>query len=116
MDSKTLLKTHDGSLVKGVSVTKKSDGLFDFVSRYFAPWNGIDEDPVNGSSHTNLTPLWGHIFEKNKLTAEMLSKRGGLLFLENHGVDSNGKGSVLIGGQAYISMSGNTHFKTRGIN
>ena len=46
----------------------------------------------------------------------MLSKRGGLLFLENHGVDSNGKGSVLIGGQAYISMSGNTHFKTRGIN
>ena len=46
----------------------------------------------------------------------MLSKRGGLLFLENHGVDSNGKGSVLIGGQAYISMSGTTHFKTRGIN
>ena len=38
VESKTLLKTHDGSLVKGVSVTKKSDGLFDFVSRYFAPW------------------------------------------------------------------------------
>ena len=114
-------------------MTKKSDGLFDFVSRYFAPWvshytflshfscyanvqNGIDEDPVNGSSHTNLTPLWGHILEKNKLTAEMLSKRGGLLFLENHGVDSNGKGSVLIGGQAYISMSGDTHFKSTGIH
>ena len=124
------MKTHDGSLVKGVSVTKKSDGLFDFVSRYFAPWvshytefscyaivqNGIDEDPVNGSSHTNLTPLWGHILGKNKLTAEMLSKRGGLLFLENHGVDSNGKGSVLIGGQAYISMSGDTHFKSTGIH
>ena len=39
----------------------------DFVSRYFAPWNGIPEDPVNGSSHTNLIPLWSKLLNKKIL-------------------------------------------------
>lgn len=56
----TLLSTHDGSLIRGVSITKRSSEV-DFVSRYFAPWNGIPEDPVNGSSHTNLAQGLGNL-------------------------------------------------------
>jgi predicted PhzF superfamily epimerase YddE/YHI9 len=54
----------------------------DFVSRYFSPWNGIPEDPVNGSSHTNLAPLWSKILGKVELRAKMVSNRGGDLFLK----------------------------------
>ena len=93
--------THNASLIRGVSITKKSSNpSLDFVSRYFAPWNGIDEDPVNGSSHTNLTPYWSHKLEKVKLTAKMLSKRTGVLKLEAH------KDHTSIGGTAVIISQG----------
>lgn len=51
----------------------------DFVSRFFAPQIGIDEDPVTGSSHTTLTPYWFNRLNKTKLEAAQLSKRGGRL-------------------------------------
>jgi len=65
---------------RGLIVTARSEkpGV-DFISRYFAPWVGIDEDPVTGSAHTILGPYWGHKLRKNHLVACQVSARGGLL-------------------------------------
>lgn len=54
----------------------------DFVSRFFAPQAGINEDPVTGSAHTTLAPVWSEKLNKPKLTAKQLSKRGGDLVCE----------------------------------
>jgi len=54
----------------------------DFVSRFFAPRFGIDEDPVTGSAHCCLTPFWASRLDKNVLTAHQLSARGGELEVE----------------------------------
>jgi predicted PhzF superfamily epimerase YddE/YHI9 len=74
----------------------------DFASRYWSPWNGVDEDPVNGSSHTALTPLWAKLLGKSKLSAEMMSPRGGVLnveFCESENV-------VMLGGPCALVMDG----------
>ena len=52
---------------------------YDFVSRFFAPQSGIDEDPVTGSAHTTLAPYWSGRLGKTELTAAQLSERGGEL-------------------------------------
>ena len=52
---------------------------YDFISRYFWPANGGDEDPVTGSAHTALAPLWAERFGKNNLVAYQASRRGGIL-------------------------------------
>lgn len=52
----------------------------DFVSRFFAPAFGIDEDPVTGSSHCRLVPYWAARLQKNALSARQISKRGGELW------------------------------------
>lgn len=52
---------------------------YDFISRYFWPANGGDEDPVTGSAHTGLAPLWAERLEKNELLAYQASSRGGVL-------------------------------------
>jgi PhzF family phenazine biosynthesis protein len=83
----------------GLIVTSK-DGSVDFVSRFFAPAIGINEDPVTGSAHTQLIPLWAEKLKKNQLTAHQISERGGLLFCE-----SNGE-RVKIGGKAVLYMKG----------
>ena len=62
--------------VRGVSVTAPGN-KHDFVSRFFAPGSGIDEDPVTGSAHTTLTPYWANRLAKNVLSARQISKRGG---------------------------------------
>lgn len=72
----------------------------DFVSRYFCPKYGINEDPVTGSAHTTLIPYWSERLNKNLLTAKQISKRGGDLFCEN--ADNR----VLIGGSAVLYMKG----------
>jgi PhzF family phenazine biosynthesis protein len=59
-----------------VVVTAKSNE-YDFISRYFWPANGGDEDPVTGSIHTGLAPYWAKELNKSKLTAYQASKRGG---------------------------------------
>src|SRR6185437_13678775 len=68
----------------GVLVTAKGDKA-DFVSRFFAPQSGINEDPVTGSAHTLLTPYWGNVLGKNKLSAIQLSARRGYLTCTNIG-------------------------------
>ncbi|HEY9099512.1 MAG TPA: PhzF family phenazine biosynthesis protein [Thiobacillus sp.] len=69
--------------LRGVMVTAAADPAspHDFVSRYFAPWVGIDEDPVTGSAHCCLGPYWSKVVGKNELTAYQASGRGGRLRL-----------------------------------
>lgn len=57
----------------------------DFVSRYFAPAHGIDEDPVTGSAHCVSTPYWAKRLGKAELTARQISPRGGELFVTDRG-------------------------------
>ncbi len=63
---------------RGVIVTAKGNEV-DFVSRFFGPRVGIDEDPVTGSAHTTLTPYWSGVLGKTELTAMQLSARRGWL-------------------------------------
>lgn len=63
---------------RGVIVTAPGDDC-DFVSRFFGPQSGIDEDPVTGSAHTTLTPYWAERLGKTELTARQISSRGGYL-------------------------------------
>lgn len=83
----------------GFIVTSK-DGEVDFVSRFFAPALGINEDPVTGSAHTQLIPLWAEKLGKDILIANQISERGGMLYCE-----SNGE-RVRIGGKAVLYMKG----------
>ena len=75
----------------------------DFVSRFFAPSAGVNEDPVTGSAHTSLVPYWSRELNKTKLLAMQLSDRGGVLFCENK------KDRVLIGGKAVEYLTGKIH-------
>jgi PhzF family phenazine biosynthesis protein len=61
---------------RGIIVTAKGKET-DFVSRFFAPQSGIQEDPVTGSAHTTLTPYWAKRLNKNTLTARQISHRSG---------------------------------------
>lgn len=86
---------------RGVIVTARSgDPRFDFVSRFFAPAAGVDEDPVTGSAHCCLAPFWHKRLGKTRLTAFQASARGGVLTVELAG------DRVLLGGQAVIVASG----------
>ncbi len=94
-----LLENIDG---RGVIVTSKGE-YSDFVSRFFAPKCGVNEDPVCGSAHCTLTPYWSNRLNKTKLVARQLSTRGGLLRCEL--VDNR----VLISGQAVMYLEGVLH-------
>ena len=72
----------------------------DFVSRFFAPNSGIDEDPVTGSAHSQLIPFWSDKLGKKKMTAKQLSKRGGDIYCEQKGE------RVIMGGQCVFYMKG----------
>jgi PhzF family phenazine biosynthesis protein len=64
--------------VRGIIVTSRADeGDYDFVSRFFAPGSGVDEDPVTGSAHCCLTPYWAQRLGKNEMNAWQASPRGG---------------------------------------
>lgn len=68
---------------RGIAVTSRAkDPELDFVSRFFAPAFGIPEDPVTGSVHCALGPLWAERLDKEKLRARQLSRRGGVLDVE----------------------------------
>ena len=72
----------------------------DFISRFFAPAIGIDEDPVTGSAHSQLIPFWSNKFGKTKMTASQLSQRGGSLVCELKG------DRVIMGGRCIFYMKG----------
>lgn len=94
----TLLKTVPA---RGVIVTALSDSReYDFVSRFFAPAVGINEDPVTGSAHCCLGPYWQKRLKKDSFTAYQASSRGGVIRVRVRGE------RVLLGGQAVIVMRG----------
>lgn len=86
--------------VRGVIVTARGTGEYDFVSRFFAPGSGIDEDPVTGSAHTALGPYWAARLGKNDFTAYQASARGGVIRVRVEG------DRVKLGGQAVTVMTG----------
>ena len=86
--------------VRGVIVTAKGHGEYDFVSRFFAPGSGIDEDPVTGSAHTALGPYWADKLGKKELLAFQASERGGVIKVRVVG------DRVKLGGQAVTVMTG----------
>ncbi len=79
---------------------------YDFVSRYFAPEEGtnVSEDPVTGSTHAVLVPLWAERLGKNRLHAYQASERGGELFCELR--ETNGIKRALIGGHVQPYLQG----------
>ena len=87
-----------------VTITAKGDTV-DFVSRFFAPNMGVAEDPVTGSAHTGLIPLWAERLNKKNMTAVQLSQRSGTLFCEERGdrVKIAGKAILYLQGEIFIN-------------
>lgn len=88
---------------RGVIVTSKGNEV-DFVSRFFAPQSGVNEDPVTGSAHTTLIPYWSNILGKEDLTAIQLSKRKGYLKCKylNDRVEISGQAKIYLAGEIYF--------------
>jgi predicted PhzF superfamily epimerase YddE/YHI9 len=87
--------------VRGVIVTARSDNHgFDFVSRFFAPGSGVNEDPVTGSAHCCLAPFWAARLGKTEFMAYQASPRGGVVRAKLKG------DRVLLGGQAVTVLRG----------
>jgi predicted PhzF superfamily epimerase YddE/YHI9 len=84
----------------GLIVTAPGDDGTDLVSRYFAPAVGVDEDPVTGSAHSTLGPLWADRLGRDRLTARQVSPRGGALTLHVRG------DRVEVGGHAVTVVEG----------
>ena len=85
-----------------VVVTAKSEN-YDFVSRYFWPANGGDEDPVTGSIHSGLAPYWAQKLGKSDLVAHQASQRGGIL--KCRVLDS----AIVISGKGVLYLKGKVH-------
>jgi PhzF family phenazine biosynthesis protein len=93
------------AIAEGFAVIVTAKGReVDFVSRFFAPKAGIDEDPVTGSAHCTLIPLWSERLNKARLTARQVSKRGGDLFCEYAGdrVVISGYAALFLRGEIFI--------------
>lgn len=88
---------------RGIIVTAPGKEV-DFVSRFFGPQSGIDEDPVTGSAHTKLIPYWSKKLGKTELTARQVSKRGGDLVCKLLGgrVEIIGKAATYLRGEIII--------------
>lgn len=86
---------------RGVIITAPADepGV-DFISRFFAPAAGVDEDPVTGSAHCTLAPYWATRLGKNALVGYQASARGGIVRVEHRG------DRVQLGGQAVTVLKG----------
>jgi PhzF family phenazine biosynthesis protein len=85
---------------RGVIVTARGSKGFDFVSRFFAPAAGVDEDPVTGSAHCCLTPYWSSRLGKLEMVAWQASARGGEVRVKLQG------DRVILSGQAVTVLRG----------
>lgn len=90
-----------------VVVTAKGETC-DFVSRFFAPAVGVDEDPVTGSSHCRLIPYWAEKLGKTTLFARQISKRGGEIYCEliDDRVKMGGRAALYLKGEIYVEAAG----------
>jgi len=99
-DFEALYKSHNS--INGVLVTAKSNkNDFDFESRYFWPWNGSNEDPVTGATHTFLAKYWSKKLNKNKMKSFQCSERTG--FME---VELTTKNTLIIKSTAKLVLEG----------
>lgn len=90
--------------VHGLIVTARSDGQekdYDFCSRVFVPWLGINEDPVTGSAHTLLGPFWAERLGKSTVRGYQASNRGGYINVEH--IEEN---RVMLTGEAVLILEG----------
>lgn len=91
--------------VKGIGVTCRGNEKYDFISRYFNPWDGINEDPVTGSVHTLLANYWSNKLNKMDMNAYQASNRSGeisLKLLENDRVRLSGEAVIVLRGELYL--------------
>ena len=87
--------------VRGVIVTARPETeTYDFVSRFFAPASGVNEDPVTGSAHCCLAPYWARRLGKTEMTGYQASARGGVVRVRLNG------DRVMVGGQAVTVLRG----------
>ena len=88
---------------RGIIATSRSAGADDFVSRFFAPASGIDEDPVTGSAHCCLGPFWSRRLGKQTLRARQISPRGGVLrvCVDGDRVRLEGQAVTMMRGELY---------------
>lgn len=87
--------------IKGVGVTTESE-KYDFVTRYFNPWAGINEDPVTGTVHTVLAKYWGDKLGRKEFRAYQASERGGeivIKLLQNGRMEMIGEGVIVLKGE-----------------
>ena len=104
-DFPALLACEELASYRGVMVTAAGEPPYDFVSRFFAPRVGINEDPVTGSAHTLLTPYWSAILGKTEMLAYQASARGGEIgvrLAENGRVELTGDAVVVFKGELYV--------------
>jgi len=88
----------------GVIVTAPGDGIYDFISRYFAPAKGVPEDPVTGAAHCMLAPYWAQRLGKTEFRAFQASRRGGeiLCRLVNNRTELEGSCVFYLEGEVEI--------------
>ncbi len=84
-------------------VTAPGNGGADFVSRFFAPANGVPEDSVSGVAHCCLTPYWSQRLGRPELVGRQLSRRGGIVYCKDRGE------RVVLEGEAVIFLEGRIH-------
>ena len=102
--SKLMSQEFDMDII-GIIVTAKSSEKYDFISRFFAPWVGVNEDPVTGAAHTVLYPYWSKLLGKDEMLAFQASKRGGEVRLRSKGSDR-----VELGGNGILVLKGKLEF------
>ena len=86
---------------RGVAITAPGNSKYDFISRYFAPWVGVNEDPVTASAHCALAAYWGSRLDKRTLSAWQASPRGGELQIA-----LTAEGRVALAGQSHTVLAG----------
>jgi predicted PhzF superfamily epimerase YddE/YHI9 len=94
-----------GPTALGVIVTAPGNGGVDFVSRFFGPWVGVEEDPVTGMAHTLLTPYWAEETGQTAMEARQISNRGGSLRIgiQRDRVQVSGQAVTVIRGTLLLS-------------
>ena len=91
--------------IRGIIATARGGTNYDFISRFFAPWVGINEDPVTGSAHTILAPYWAKKLSKMEMKGYQMSERGGEIIvkvLEKNRVELIGKSTLVLRGEFFV--------------
>ena len=104
-DFESMRSIHTFDDIQGVIVTSEGHPPYDFTSRFFAPWIGIDEDPVTGAAHTVLAPYWSKILGKQEMLAHQASSRGGEMKVRlrpNNRVDLIGNAVIISKAELFI--------------